>query len=122
MRHTQGLVVGALASVIGITSPAAGADSYLVGVAKVEITPKEPIWMSGYGNRNKPSEGVDQPLYLKAFAIQVDKEQPLVLETADILGFPGSITEEIADRLQKEAQLPRANFMTIASHTHTPGR
>jgi len=32
------------------------------GVARKDITPKGPVWMSGYASRNHPSTGVVQPL------------------------------------------------------------
>jgi hypothetical protein len=95
------------------------AQPYQAGTGKVDITPKEPIWLSGYGNRNKPSEGVDQPLFLKVLALQVGQEPPLLLITADILGFTRPVTEKIVERLSAELKAPRENIMTVASHTHT---
>jgi hypothetical protein len=95
------------------------ASDYQVGQGRVNITPKGPIWLAGYGDRKKPSEGVDQPLYLKALAIQEGKSTPpLVLITADLIGFSRATTDDIAVRLQKEFGIPRANFLMIASHTH----
>ncbi len=98
---------------------AEGRADYKVGVTRTEITPKEPIWLSGYGNRNKPSEGVDHPLYAKALAIQMDKEPPLLLITADIIGFPNELSEAIAKRIQTELKVPRENVLFVGSHTHT---
>ena len=40
------------------------------GVARVQVTPTEPIFMKGYGSRTKPSEGVRQDLYVKALALR----------------------------------------------------
>jgi hypothetical protein len=97
----------------------ANAQEYQVGIGRIDITPKGPIWMAGYGNRNKPSEGIEQHLFLKALALQQGGQTPVVLVTADIIGFPRTATEEIADRLQKDARIPRENFMAVASHTHT---
>src|SRR5262249_11999329 len=50
----------------------AGADQgpWRAGAAKTDITPKEPIWMAGYGARTHPSEGVRQPLFVKALALE----------------------------------------------------
>lgn len=100
-------------------APAVAAQDYQVGVSRADITPDGPIWMSGYGNRNKPSEGVDQQLSVKALAIQEGKGPPLLLITADIIGFPGSVSDEIAGRIRKELNIPRENLMLVASHTHT---
>jgi hypothetical protein len=41
--------------------PAAQARrGWSAGVARVQVTPTEPIFMKGYGSRTKPSEGVRQ--------------------------------------------------------------
>jgi neutral ceramidase len=98
---------------------AANGATYRVGVAKVDITPRVPIWLAGYADRRKPSEGIDQPLFLKALAVQEEKGAPLILITADLIGFPQTVTDEIANRLHKQLGIPRDNFLMIASHTHT---
>ena len=46
------------------------------GTAKVAITPKEPMWMSGYASRTKPSEGAVHDLWAKALAIKDPAEGP----------------------------------------------
>ena len=43
--------------------------TYRVGVAKVDITPDYPIRLNGYAVRKVPSEGAEQKLFGKAFAI-----------------------------------------------------
>jgi hypothetical protein len=111
--------VGLALVVTACFGSATAAEPYRAGVGKVEITPKEPIRLAGYASRNKPSEGVDQPLYLKALALQDGEHPPLILITADIIGFPRSITEKIADRLRTGLNIPRENVLVIASHTHT---
>lgn len=100
--------------------PALAADpEYQVGIARTDITPAGPIWMSGYGNRNKPSEGVDHPLSAKVLTLRHGAAAPLVLITADILGFPRSIADAIALDIEKRHQVPRANVLLVGSHTHT---
>ena len=44
-------------------------EFYRVGTGRVDITPEGPIWLAGYGDRKKPSEGVEQHLFAKALAI-----------------------------------------------------
>src|SRR5262249_45552792 len=106
-------------ALLGCWAAETPAQTIQVGVGRAATTPPGPIWMSGYGNRNKPSEGVDQPLFTKALTLQQDKEPPLVLITADILGFSRNIAEPIAERIAKEYQVPRANILLVGSHTHT---
>ena len=62
--------------------------SYKAGLASKVITPREPMWMAGYGNRNKPAEGKLQDLYIKALALQDQAGEKLVLVTSDLVGVP----------------------------------
>jgi hypothetical protein len=97
----------------------AQADEIVVGVGRADITPMDPIWLVGYASRKKPSEGVDQPLLAKSLTIQHGQAPPVVLITADLIGFPRSLAEAIAARIEKKHQIPRANILLVASHTHT---
>ena len=49
---------------------AAEATLYSVGVAKVDVTPDYPVRLSGYGGRERESEGIDQHIFAKALAIK----------------------------------------------------
>jgi hypothetical protein len=93
--------------------------SWKVGVAKVVITPEEPIWMAGYASRNKPSEGKVQDLYAKALVLQDPEGRRLVIVTTDLIGFSRSIAEKIAQELQRRTGLKRERLMLTSSHTHT---
>jgi hypothetical protein len=121
MRSTFRLtgVLAALLTWFALVAPARAQTGYRAGLSRADITPQYPIRMAGYGNRNKPSEGVDAPLHVRALALQHDKEPPLLLISADIIGFPRVVAEEIAGRIERESQLPRANILLVASHTHT---
>jgi len=111
--------IGMALSMLSSVSSSAYADTYQVGVAKVDITPKESIWLAGYGDRKKPSEGVDQPLFLKAMAIRAGDAKPMVLVTADLIGFSRAVTDAAAAQLQEKFDIPRENILMIATHTHT---
>src|SRR6266567_6548818 len=54
------------------------------GVASKVITPKEPLWMGGYGSRNKPAEEKLHDLRIKALALEDAKGEKLVLLTSDL--------------------------------------
>jgi Neutral/alkaline non-lysosomal ceramidase, N-terminal len=93
--------------------------SWKVGVAKVVITPEEPIWMAGYASRNKPSEGKIQDLYAKALVLEDPAGRRLVILTTDLIGFSRSIAEKVAQEVQKRTGLKRDRLMLTSSHTHT---
>ena len=64
------LLTSALAQVFTllVITTASAQNSYLVGVASVDITPDYPIRLNGFGNRRAESEGVSQPIFAKALA------------------------------------------------------
>jgi hypothetical protein len=97
----------------------AEAQDYRVGVARADVTPGEPIWLSGYGNRNKPSEGIDSRLFAKSLAIEDSGGRRHILMTVDLIGFPAEFTEEIAGAIKAKHGIDRDRFMLVASHTHT---
>lgn len=89
------------------------------GVARIDITPEGPIWMTGYASRTHPSTGVLHHLWAKSLAIEDAKGGRVVIVTTDLVGLPRSITDTVAARLQKEHGLDRARILFNASHTHT---
>jgi putative membrane-bound dehydrogenase-like protein len=89
---------------------------YAVGVARVDVTPKYPVRLSGFGFRRAESEGVSQRIWAKALAI--GKEGPAILIAVDNLGVPANIVAELAKRLQPRGIKPDRLAVT-ATHTHT---
>jgi hypothetical protein len=76
------------------------------------------MWMAGYGNRNKPAEGKLTELYVKALALEDPKGERLVLLTSDLVGIPRSLSEPVAEEVNKRKGLPRERLMFTVSHTH----
>lgn len=93
--------------------------SFRAGVARVEITPEGPIWLSGYASRTKPSEGVLHPLYAKALALEDRQGHRLAMVTLDVIGIPRTMSDEIGARVAKQYGLERRALLLNASHTHT---
>lgn len=115
------LMLVEIASASCASAPAARAgstDTFVVGVAAVDITPAEPIRLTGYGNRTSPTGVVNQRLRAKALAFGADHQQPSVLITTDLIGVSAAIVDVVARRLQP-AKIDRARLAITASHTHT---
>lgn len=102
-----------------VTSLTAMAADYKAGIASKVITPAEPIYMSGYASRTHPSEGVAMDLKAKALVIEDSKGARAAIVTADVIGYPRSLTDPLAARIQKAYGIPRGNLVFNASHTHT---
>ena len=56
----------------------AGLNAHAVdlGVAQRDVTPTEPIRLTGYASRKAPHVGVEQKLWVKALAIGSNREGP----------------------------------------------
>lgn len=89
------------------------------GLAKIVITPETKIWMAGYAARNKPAEGKIHDLHAKALALMDASGNRVVLVTADLLGFPGALTDEVSLVAQRRFGLKREQILFNGSHTHT---
>lgn len=88
------------------------------GVAVQVITPDQPMWMAGYGARNKPSEGKLTELYVKALALEDPHGKRLVLLTSDLVGIPRSLSVPVVEAVRQRTGLPRQRLMLTVSHTH----
>jgi neutral ceramidase len=89
------------------------------GTAKVAITPGQPMWMSGYASRTRPSEGAVHDLWAKALALQDPSGRRAVLITLDICGIDRALSGRIRDTLQSRHALGRDRIVLACSHTHS---
>ena len=115
-----GAMVGTTAAAAAEAGPAdRPAGTWKAGVARVVITPEEPLWMAGYGARTKPAEGKLQDLYAKALALEDPAGKRLVLITTDLVGMRARFTDPIAAELRTRHGLAREQVMFTSSHTHS---
>jgi putative membrane-bound dehydrogenase-like protein len=89
------------------------------GFAKMDVTPTEPVRMSGYGNRDRPSEGIDTPLFVRAVALRHGTDPPHVLVSVDTIGLSGSMVRELTRQLEQEHGVARQRIVISCTHTHT---
>ncbi|WP_197455762.1 neutral/alkaline non-lysosomal ceramidase N-terminal domain-containing protein [Stieleria neptunia] len=101
-----------------ITSTGAD-DGWQAGVAKQNITPDEPMWMAGYGSRDRPSQGKLTDLWAKALVLQDASGNQAVLITLDLVGIDRELATAITDQIQTVHQLDRSQIAICCSHTHT---
>ena len=108
-------VVGLLVLLGSVT---VGAE-WQAGVAKVEITPTEPIWMAGYASRKHPAEGTIHPLWAKALTIEDERGQKVVILTTDLIGSVRRLSDAVGDRVAKSTGIGRERILINSSHTHS---
>lgn len=103
-----------------LTVPALGGDNlWKAGCARTIITPKEPMWMAGFAARTAPSEGTLADLWAKALTLEDAEGNRAVLVTADILGFPKDLSDDIRDYVRRKYGFDRSRIILSASHTHS---
>jgi len=106
-----------LLAALFLTVPLAAAD-WLSGTARTVITPEKMVWMAGYASRTEPARGVLQDIHARALALQDGEGQKYVLLSVDVLGFPADFSRAVTGRIQEELDIPRANIILAATHTH----
>ncbi len=94
------------------------AGSWRAGFSRLDITPTQPVRMTGYGNRDRPSEGVDTPLYARCMALQYASEPVHLLFTVDNIGLSGEQTRLIAKALESSHGISRERVVFSSTHTH----
>ena len=93
--------------------------NWRVGIAKAIITPQEPIWMSGYGSRNRPADGKISDLWAKVITIEDPQQEKIVLITLDLVGVDADITEQIRRGIFENAGVAENNIAITTTHTHS---
>ncbi|RAV11917.1 neutral/alkaline non-lysosomal ceramidase N-terminal domain-containing protein [Paenibacillus contaminans] len=95
----------------------------MLGTAKADITPPEPLPLAGFGSRTGSFEGVAQRLALRVFLFKQEGEHPsdkrmMLLAEADILQWPSDKSAEWSRTIQERWGIERDAVILQASHTH----
>jgi hypothetical protein len=108
-----------IAAALAVFGGSASAVEMEFGFAKVDVTPTEPVRLSGYGNRATPTSTVVHRLYARAMALKPAGGEASVLVAVDSIGCPAVFTEKIAERLKDERGIARERFVLSTTHSHT---
>ncbi|MEZ6046617.1 MAG: hypothetical protein R3C11_13795 [Planctomycetaceae bacterium] len=95
------------------------AADFKAGFSRQDITPTEPVRLSGYGNRTEPFERVDEKIYVRTIALRQGDKPIHILSSVEGIGLAGLITKQIAERLDQEFGISRERFALANSHSHT---
>src|SRR6476646_10589793 len=87
-----------------VVLPLAGAQEpeWKIGLARVKITPPQPVFMAGYASRNKPYESVHDDLFAKALVLEDKSGARAVLITSDLIGFAAEIAVPLRQRIAEK--------------------
>jgi neutral ceramidase len=90
----------------------------IVGLSRVDITPKKPVNLSGFAARQGLSEGVYQPLYVNALSLS-DKKEAVMILSIDWLFLDELLTHLIRKGIAAKTGLSEKSIIITATHTHT---
>lgn len=102
-----------------LLAAASAAAPFDAGVARADITPREPIRMGGYAARTHASDGVAAPLWAKALALRDARGGRVVIVTLDLLRAPRILTDAVAGEANRRYGLGRSQILFNCSHNHS---
>jgi len=102
-------------SLFAVSADAAG---WKAGVAKADITPDKPMWMSGYAGRDHRAEGTRTKLWGKVLVLEDGRGQRVAAITLDLVGIDQATSNLLRDRIVKEHGIERSRIALLCSHTH----
>lgn len=102
---------------LAMAAPAHGA--WTAGVAKVDITPREPVPLAGYGGATRMSDRVIHPIWVKALALRDGSGATSVIVTADLVGLSPKMIDVIARRALERHGIAREHLILNCSHNHS---
>src|ERR1051326_5440179 len=108
------------ASLVPIVSKAQNANDKgfaRLGASQINITPNQPVIMSGYDARKTPSTGVHDSLFASALFFSGERNKALLI-SADLIGFPSSLVDTLKKSISLKTGLLSNNIMIIATHNH----
>lgn len=95
------------------------AADFQVGLARADVTPTEPIRLSGYAARSTAYEAIDTPLHARAMVLRESTGPLRALVSVDSIGLPGDLTVEIAKLLKEKHGIQRDDLVISGTHSHT---
>jgi hypothetical protein len=104
---------------VGSSNAGAAEHGWKAGVARVNITPELPIWLSGYASRNKPAATKHDDLWAKALVLEDASGQRAALVTMDLVGIDRATSQTVCRRLAEKFKLSRSAVALATSHTHS---
>ncbi len=111
-------VPGLFSFLLALPQSNAAEALWKAGAAKAIITPTQPLWLAGYGGRERPAEGKVTELWIKVLALEDARGQQAILLTSDLLGIPQSVYQRTSAALKEKFGLAPEQIILSASHTH----
>jgi len=88
-----------------------------LGASQINITPEQPVIMSGYDARKTPSTGIHDSLFASALFFSDEQDKALLI-SVDMIGFPFAFVDSIKKMISIKTGLSVDNIMVVATHDH----
>ncbi|MCU0716490.1 MAG: neutral/alkaline non-lysosomal ceramidase N-terminal domain-containing protein [Pirellula sp.] len=108
-----------LVALAWLAVPSFSQDRWTAGAAKEEITPVEPVRLSGYAVRTQSTSKVADPLFVRALYLEHANSKPLMLVSLDAIGIAPAMTEQLARYAESEFKISRAELAICTTHSHS---
>lgn len=90
----------------------------LLGNSKLNITPKEPIYLAGFAHRAERATKVEQKLYVKTFIIRKDNKKLLFI-IADLIWWDDKFVKDLLVIIASKYSIPLEQVCFHATHNHS---
>jgi putative membrane-bound dehydrogenase-like protein len=107
-------------SVLGGTGVAGAEEVWRIGMAKVDITPTEPVRLSGYATRDQAHAGVADPLHVRVCAVTrgADESSTVLLVSVDSIAVVAGLTQRVSAAVMEQYGVPRSQLVICSTHSH----
>jgi hypothetical protein len=114
-----GCVLGLALVAVAAVGGEGGEAGWKCGTARARITPDKLFWMGGFAVRTHPAEGKLDDLFVKALALEAPDGGVALLVTADLVGIPKWLYDELSVEIERRHHLDRSRIRFSTSHTHS---
>ncbi|HBG77611.1 MAG TPA: hypothetical protein DDW84_02010 [Phycisphaerales bacterium] len=93
----------------------------MAGAAKIDITPKENVWMDGMIRSHK-SEGIHDSLFARALVVSPDgnKKNAIVIVSCDVCAiYANPLANHIRKAVSEKTGIQAENMIIACTHTHS---
>lgn len=101
---------------LALTLVSIGRAEFRAAALKVDISPKTPQWLMGYGPRK--STGVRDPIFHRIAALD-DGKTSVFIVASDLCLFSPTVYDEVAAELKKEMGIEPRQFWWTVTHSHS---
>ncbi len=96
------------------------ASEWTIGFGKSDVTPREPVRLSGYSNRDKAFESIADKLSCRAMVLSKSQTvaESMVMVSVDSIAITAQMTGSISQRLEQKYGIPRNGLVICSTHSH----